>query len=189
MTKITVEVPATVQVGRGGIHGQLTVDWSKVPQHMLDHIASVHFPQWFSDSFNAGGAAATSEERMAAAQKKLDQLYAGELRTRSASSEPIDPVGREAFGEARKAIAKMLQAGGYWKDIPQKTSNRLQYVLNKAQRALGDEETSDVEYIEWFLADTDVGKAIVKEAVKTVARRNKMADSLPMLRKTAKAAE
>lgn len=178
MATITIMIPDVVPVGRGGIHGTLTVDWSRAPQHMLNHIGGVHFPQWFSDSFNSGGKTATSAERMAAAQKKLDQLYAGELRTRGPSTEPIDPILREAHSEARKALAKMLVGEGYWKDVPKGTTNRFEYVLNKAQKALGEEETSDVEYIEWFLAETDIGKTILADAKKTVARRDSMASGL-----------
>jgi hypothetical protein len=187
MATITITIPDIVPVGRGGIHGTLNVDWSKAPQFMLDHIGAVHFPQWFSDSFNSGGKVATSAERLAAAQKKLAQLYAGELRTRGPSTEPVDPIEREAHNEARKALAKMLANEGYWKDVPKGTSNRFEYVLNKAQKALGEEETSDVEYITWFLDETEVGKAIRADAVATVARRDSMAKGISGLLKKADA--
>lgn len=178
MAKITITIPDIIPVGKGGIHGKLAVDWSRAPQHMLDHIGSVHYPQWFSDSFNSGGKSATSAERLAAAEKKLAQLYAGELRTRGPSTEPVDPILREAHNEARKALAKMLVGEGYWADVPKGTKNRFEYVLNKAQKALGEEETNDVEYIEWFLGETDIGKAILADAEKTVARRESMAKGL-----------
>lgn len=185
MATITITIPDIVNIGRNGIYGQLPVKWNDVPQHVLDHIGSVHFPQYFSDSFNSGGKDATGPERVALAQKKLDQMYAGELRTRGPSTEPVDPVRKEAWAEARKALSAMFAKQGYWKDIPKGTTNRFEYVLNKAQAAVGDKETSDGEYLDWFLDETEVGQSILEDAKATVAKRERLAAGLPSLVKKA----
>jgi hypothetical protein len=185
MATITVTIPDTIMIGRNGVHGSLQVDWEKVPQHVKDHIAAVHFPQYFSDSFNSGGKEATSADRLALAEKKYAQMLAGEIRTRGASLEPVDPVEKEAYSEARKALAAYFVKEGFWKDIPKGTTNRFEYVLNRAQKAIGDPEMTDVDYIAWFLDETDVGKQIRIDAKVTVEKRNRLAAGLPSLVKRA----
>jgi hypothetical protein len=80
MTTIQVTVPDTVMLGRNGAIGSLQVDWSRVPQGVLDHIAAVYFPQYLTDAANAGGRDKGPADRLARAQKKLDAMYAGTIR-------------------------------------------------------------------------------------------------------------
>ena len=173
MATITVQVPETIQVGRGGVHGELQVDWSKVQQHMLDHIASVHFPQWFSDSFNAGGTKPLAPNVSPRRKRNWRSYMRASCGSAASRQDPIDPVDREAFTEARRILTAHFKKLGYWKNIPKKMDKSVfEYVLNKAQAALGEPETSESEYIDAFLTLTDAGKKVRAWAVKTVADRN-----------------
>jgi hypothetical protein len=104
MATIEVTVPETIMLGRNGSIGSLKVDWSHVPQNVLDHIASVYFPQYLTDAANAGGRDESAAERLARAEKKLETMYAGQVRTRGAAAEPTDPVDLEAFRMAKAAL-------------------------------------------------------------------------------------
>jgi hypothetical protein len=50
------------------------------------------------------------EQLIAKAQKRLDTLYSGELRSRTAEREPIDPVEAVMHREARRKITTMAKA-------------------------------------------------------------------------------
>src|ERR1043166_9449219 len=76
MATIEVTVPETIMLGRNGSIGSLKVDWSHVPQNVLDHIASVYFPQYLTDAANAGGRDESPAERLAPAGKKLGTMLA-----------------------------------------------------------------------------------------------------------------
>jgi len=96
MATFNVTVPDVLVLGRNGAIGTLPVDWSKVPQHVINHIATTYFPQYITDRANSGGADATQSERMELAHKKLDAMYAGLIRTRGdgTSGDPVDAALR-----------------------------------------------------------------------------------------------
>jgi hypothetical protein len=112
--------PDTLSLGRNGSIGSLSVDWSRVPQEVLGHIASVYFPQYITDAANAGGKNETAADRLARAQKKLDTMYAGNVRTRVASAEPIDPIDAEAHRMAKAALTKKAKQSPAWSVVPKK---------------------------------------------------------------------
>ena len=187
MATFEVTVPDTLVLGRNGAIGELAVDWTKVPQHVLNHIAAVYFPQYITDAANAGGKEESQSDRMARAMKKLDGMYSGELRTRGASGEPVDPVRRDAFNEAVKALTAAFKSAGYWPSG--KVEGKFQAALDAAMTAAGQETVDYVEYVESVLDDTDEGKRLLADAKKRHEARNKMATSLmPGLVKTPKAA-
>src|SRR4051794_21530493 len=107
MATFTVTVPDTIAIGRNGAHGTMPISWDKVPQHVRDHIATVYFPQYISDAANSGGKDATGEERVSLAYKKLQAMYDGVIRSRSAG-EPTDPVEAEAYRLAKPKIVAAL---------------------------------------------------------------------------------
>lgn len=127
MATFNVTVPDELVLGRNGAIGKLAVDWSRVPQVVLDHIASVYFPQYITDSANAGGKEATQTERMAAANKKLAGMYEGKIRTRGdGDSEPADPVEAMLHKLARGAIAKKIKTSDEFKKLtPKKGFDRV----------------------------------------------------------------
>jgi hypothetical protein len=145
--KIEVEVPSTLVLGRNGAIGTLDVDWTAIPSHVLDHIAKVYFPQYITDAANAGGKDATKAERFAAAQKKLDNMYAGVIRARG-EAEYIDPVERIMYRLAKRDLVAQLKKSPQWDLIPKgiKGDERLTWVINKRAeiRHMEPKELDDV---------------------------------------------
>ena len=117
-TTIEVTVPDKIMLGRNGAVGELSVNWTKVPRPVLDHIASVYFSQIFSDAANAGGRDESPAERLARAQKKLDAIYAGTVRARCEATEPADPVENEAYQIAKAALVKKAKSSPVWSSVP-----------------------------------------------------------------------
>src|SRR5437763_1602771 len=101
MATFQVTIPDTVLVGRNGAIGSLQVDWSRVPQHVRDHIASVYFPQYLTDAANAGGRDKAPADRLARAEKKLAAMYAGPVRARGEAAEAAAPRPRVPNGSGR----------------------------------------------------------------------------------------
>jgi len=164
MAQFTVTAPDTVMLGRNGSIGSLQVDWSHVPQQVKDHIASVYFPQYLTDAANAGGKDESAAERLARAEKKLETMYAGQVRTRGAAAEPTDPVDLEAFRMARAALVAFAKKAPEWGSIPkgeQKSPNAALRVLDMRAKARGEEERDEWDhYVEHYLAaNPDVRKA------------------------------
>jgi|SRR6266568_6105676 len=104
MPTITIPDKSVVNIGRGGKYGALPVEWSRVPQNVLDHIWETYSAQYITDASNSGGTESTGEDRVALANKKLDQMYAGEVRAHRAAGEPANPVEAEVY---KMAIANM----------------------------------------------------------------------------------
>lgn len=155
MPTITIPDRQTLSLGRNGAIGTLDVEWSRIPQHILDHIWAVYSVQHFTDAANSGGKDATMADRLALAQKKLEQDYKGELRARGEASEPVDPVENEAWKMAKAAMIEHYKALNAW-DAPKGTKDRFAYVIAKrrAERGLpelpADEGVKDA--IEKYLA-------------------------------------
>jgi hypothetical protein len=171
MAQITVTVPDQLVLGRNGQIGTLDVDWSHVPQHALDHIAAVYFPQYFTDAANSGGKDSPMSERLAFAQKRLDMVYSGELRVRNGSSaEPIDPVEREAFNMARDKLTAFFKSLGIW---PKKGADKFQVAVNARRIALHAEPIDAADYIAAYV---ERNPKITAAAKKIVAERAKSSD-------------
>ena len=163
-TTIQVEIPDTIMLGRNGAIGTLQVDWKRVPQPVLDHIASVYFPQYLTDAANAGGRDESAAERLARAQKKLEAMYAGQVRSRVGAAEPTDPVDLEAFRMAKVALVAFAKTKPEWNSIPKgerKSPNAALRVLDMRAAARGEPEHGDWQhYVEHYLAaNPDVRKA------------------------------
>lgn len=170
MATFQVTVPDRIPIGRNGEHGALDLDWSKVPQHVRDHIATVYFPQYVTDAANSGGKDSSSAERVALAEKKLAAMYAGVIRSRSAG-EPIDPIEAEAYRLARPVIVKALMDTPEAKAIPKGTKDRAQWVLD-ARDAAAKREPREVNDLVKVLVDGD--PQFRKEAKRNVDARAKL---------------
>src|SRR5262249_26229678 len=118
MPTVEVTLPNEIVLGRNGSIGTLSVAWDKEPSHLLDHIASVYFPQYLTDAANAGGRDKSPAERLARAEKKLETMYAGQVRTRGAAAEPTDLVDLEAFRMAKAALVAFAKTKPEWNSIP-----------------------------------------------------------------------
>ena len=170
-----VTIPGTVAIGRNGSHGTIEVNWNNVPQHVRDHIATVYFPQYITDAANSKGTNSPADERMALAQKKLDAMYAGEIRTRTASGEPTDPVENLAYSKAKKALVKMMSQVPEAKlvDKELKGDDRLLWIINN-RRTARDQEAFDgiVEAVTWVLDNNDEFRKAAKKELADQAKAN-----------------
>ena len=168
---VQVEIPDTLVLGRNGSIGQLEVDWAKVPTHVINHIAAVYFPQYITDAANAK-TDSTPAERFAVAEKKLQQMYAGELRARREGSDPVDPVMKEAYDLAKPFIIKGFVKNGVW---PKKGTDKFQTAVNARMKMLKQDAMPEEQYIEKWLA---ANPAIMKLAEKNVAERDKVSGNV-----------
>jgi hypothetical protein len=175
MATFTVTVPDTIAIGRNAEHGTLEVRWDQVPQLVKDHIATVYFPQYITDAANSKGADSPSAERMALAQKKLDAMLAGEIRTRGESKEPIDQIEAQAYRDALESVRKTLLAHPQAKQIPKGTKDRAQWVLD-ALDAAAKREPREVHDI--VLVTLEANPDIRKEAARKVKKAADLAATI-----------
>jgi hypothetical protein len=175
MATFTVTVPDKIAIGRNAEHGTLEVAWANVPQSVLDHIATVYFPQYITDAANSKGEGSPSSERMALAQKKLDAMLAGVIRTRGESKEPADPIEAQAYRDALESVRKILLKHPEAKKIPKGTKDRAQWVLDALDAAAGTEprEVHDV-----VLATLEANPDIRKEAARKIKKAAEMAATI-----------
>jgi hypothetical protein len=175
MATFTVTVPDTIAIGRNAEHGTLAIAWDKIPQLVKDHIAAVYFPQYITDAANSKGADSPSSERMALAQKKLDAMLAGEIRTRGESREPADPIEAQAYRDALESVRKILLAHPEAKKIPKGTKDRAQWVLDALDAAAGTEprEVHDI-----VMATLETNPDIRKEAARKVKKAAELAATI-----------
>jgi hypothetical protein len=167
MATFQVTVPNHVPIGRNGEHGIMPCDWDLVPQNVKDHVATIYFRQYFTDAGNSGGKDSTGEERMALATKKRDAAYAGEIRTRGESREPVDPVEAQAYRDALEVVRAMLLKTPQAKQIPKGTKDRAQWVLDALDAAAKREprEVHDV-VMETLEANPDIRKEAARKLKK-----------------------
>ncbi len=180
MPVINLPDTETLTLGRNGSIGEMEIDWTKVPQHVLDHIGKVYKVQYFTDAANSGGKDATPAERLNLALKKRDQAYAGELRARGEASEPVDPVDAECWKMARSAMTDAYKSIGAW-DVPKGTKDRFAFVVMRRRAERGLEELPPAEAvtdaIEIFLA-APANAHIRKAAERIVKERATAAKSV-----------
>jgi hypothetical protein len=151
------------------------IEWDKIPQLVKDHIAAVYFPQYITDAANSKGADSPSSERMALAQKKLDAMLAGEIRTRGESREPIDPVEALAYRDALEVVRAQLLKMPQAKQIPKGTKDRAQWVLD-ALDAAAKREPREVHDI--VMATLEANPDIRKEAARKVKKAAELAATI-----------
>jgi hypothetical protein len=167
MTTITVTVPDKLTLGRDGAIGTLDIDWSRVPQSVLDHIASVYFPQYLTDAANAGGKDKSAAERLAQAKKKLDKMYEGKVRAREAVE--ADPVALEAQSLAKAALVKMAKASKEWANVPKALRKRDEGVTHGLNAIHNEERTLG----EWIAHTLERNPELMKSAERIVRERAK----------------
>jgi hypothetical protein len=175
MATFTVTVPDTIAIGRNAEHGTLAVEWDKIPQLVKDHIAAVYFPQYITDAANSKGADSPSSERMALAQKKLDAMLAGEIRTRGESREPIDPIDAQAYRDALEVVRAQLLKMPQAKQIPKGTKDRAQWVLDTLDAA---SKRKPREVHDIVMATLEANPDIRKEAARKVKKAAELAATI-----------
>jgi hypothetical protein len=159
---------ADVPLGRGGKYGSMNVELGKFSESVNDYIYSYGLRQILNDAMadktDDDGAPLSDEAIVAKAQKRLDTLYSGELRTHRASSEPVDPVEREAYRMAREKIELQFKDLGVW---PAKGRDKFQTAVDARRVATGNDPMTANEYIAAWLDRN----AKVREAAKRIVRQ------------------
>src|SRR5690348_2869437 len=101
----TIQLPyetIIVPLGRNAKYGELQVDCGRLEPQMKQHVWEYGLRQLLNDAI-AGKTEGT--DILAKAQKRLERLYAGQIRGQSAA-EPINPVEAEAHHLAKAALVK-----------------------------------------------------------------------------------
>jgi hypothetical protein len=175
MATTQVTVPDRLALGRNGVIGTLDVDWSRVPQQVLDHIASVYLPQYLTDSANAGGRDEPPAERLGRVQKKLEAMYAGQVRVRGeAAAKAADPVEKEAYEMAKAALVKTAKTSAAWKSVPKalrKGDAGIVHALNAIAAEKGDPERGSIA--DWIAHTLELNPEIRKAAERIVREQAK----------------
>jgi hypothetical protein len=112
---------------------------------------------------------------MALAQKKLDAMLAGEIRTRGESREPTDPIEAQAYRDALESVRKTLLAHPEAKKIPKGTKDRAQWVLD-ALDAAAKREPREVHDI--VLATLEANPNIKVEAARKIKKAAELAATI-----------
>lgn len=106
--QITIPDTTTIPLGRNAVYGQLAVDLQRLPPHVHDYVYAYGLRQVLNDAMaqkkDEDGNALTDDVIRAKAEKRLDNMYAGELRARGDAAEPADPVEAEAYKLAKAAF-------------------------------------------------------------------------------------
>jgi hypothetical protein len=171
----TVVVP----LGRNARFGHFDVSTAGFTQTVHEHIYKYGLRQILNDAMadktDDDGNALSDEAIVAKAQKRLDTLYSGELRTHRASSEPVDPVEREAFRLARQKIEMLLRNEKLW---PVKGRDKFDTAVAARCAAIGREMTTEEYIVAWLERNPKVRA----EAKRNVAANEKlMADAGEMV--------
>lgn len=163
---------ANIPLGRNGKYGALDVDESRFNREVEQHIWEYGLRQILNDAMadktDDDGTPLPTDQIVAKAQKRLDALYAGELRIRNGSAaEPVDPVEREAFRMAREAITGQFKSLGIW---PKKGTDKFQAAVDARRISTHSEPMAAADYIAAWLDRnpkvTAAAKRIVAERVK-----------------------
>lgn len=163
-----------VPLGRGGKFGTMPVATEHFNLRVHTHIYEYGLRQILNDAMadktDEDGAPLPPDQIVAKAEKRLAALYAGELRVRSASAEPLDPVEREAYQMAHAAIEKQFRALGLW---PTKGTGKLQAAVDARRIATNSEPMTAQEYVNAWL---ERNPKVMAAAKRIVAERGKTDD-------------
>jgi hypothetical protein len=162
---------ADVPLGRAGKFGSMTVEVERFNAAVHDHVYMYGLRQILNDAMadktDDDGAPLSDEDIVAKAQKRLDTLYSGELRTRRESAEPADPTEREAWRMAREKIEKGFRLLGIW---PAKGRDKFDAAVVERCKMLDREPMTTEEYI---IAYLEKNPGVRVAAAKVVRERNR----------------
>lgn len=136
---ITIPDTITIPLGRASIYGTLDVPVTKLPPHVLDYVFNYGVRQVLNDAMaqkkDDEGNELPKDQIRAKAEKRLDNMLAGNLRLQRESAEPVDPIEAEAHSLAKAQLTKVFQATPYWKEADGKGGKRLLNVINNHRQA------------------------------------------------------
>jgi hypothetical protein len=174
-TTIQVTIPDSIVLGRNGSIGSLQVDWKRMPQHVLDHVASIYLPQYLTDAANAGGRDKKPEDRLAAAKAKLEKMYQGAIRARGDAAEPVDPVEQEAYQIAKAALVKKAKSSPVWSSVPKDMRKKDAGVVHALNQITGEERT----LVEW-IGDALERKPEIRKSAERIVRERAKSDGIDL---------
>jgi len=168
----------TVPLGRAAKYGQMQVDCDRLPAHVLEYVFVYGVRQVLNDAMaekkDENGNELPVDQIVAKAQKRLDNMYAGELRARRESQEPADSVEAEAWKMAKAEMTDLYKKQPQWAQVPKGTKDRFGAVvqLRRAMRHLPEMDVDEAvaDAIEKFLS-LPAKAYIRKNAEKIVALR------------------
>jgi hypothetical protein len=173
-----------VPLGRNGKYGTMPVEGDRfndtVDRHIYDYGLRQILNDAMADKTDDDGNALPTDQIVAKAQKRLDSLYAGDLRVRRAGdAEPADPVEAEIARSVKAIMHNVYTEIGAYKLVPKGTKNRLLWVANdrRAQKNLEPFETLQ-EVIDEYMSKSPKAAAIRREAERTVKMRADAGDEL-----------
>jgi hypothetical protein len=177
-----IEIPDNkiVGLGRGGKFGEMSVDRTKfaaaVAQHIWDYGERQILNDAMADKTDDDGNMLPTDQIVAKAQKRLDALYAGDLRVRRAGdAEPADPVD----AEIARSVKAIMQAAYKDETVPKGTKNRLLFIANKRREAKGLSTFDTIQAaIDEYMAKSPKAAGIRREAERTVKMRADAGDDL-----------
>lgn len=175
------DMAQTIPLGRAGKYGTLEVETERFSAEIHDYIYAYGLRQVLNDAMAEkkaeDGSALPDDEIVAKAQKRLDNLYAGVLRTRG-ESEPFDPFEAECYRLAKANIEADFRKAGKMKDVPKGTKDRLLFVVNRELAAQGKAAVPDVATLVAKYLNGPRGADVKKNARAILKARESDADDL-----------
>lgn len=184
---ITIDTAPLLKLplGRASKYGSLDVEPERFPANVQTYIYTYGLRQVLNDAMadktDENGDPLPADQIIAKAEKRLANMYAGELRAqRENSSEPADPIEAEAYKLAKQAMTDAYKAIGAW-DVPKGTKDRFAFVIarRRAERGLDELPANEAvkDAIEKFLA-APANAHIKKAAERIVEEREKTASTV-----------
>lgn len=167
-----------IPLGRNGKYGMLDVELERLPQPVLQYVFEYGMRQVLNDAMaektDENGEALSTEAIVAKAEKRLEALYAGTLRTRRAGdAETLDPFEAEFHKLVRHHVTETMRAVGHFKGLPKGTKDRMMFVINTGRAKSGKAEVTFAEYAAWY-ATTPHGGKLQKEAERNLKARDEI---------------
>ncbi len=170
-----------VNIGRAGKYGVLTVDTTRFNETVQSYIYDYGLRQCLNDAAanktTEAGDPLPNAEILALAEKRLANMYAGELRAHRATAEPADPVEAEVRKIAVANIHAMLASIPVPKDIKGLVPRLLHQInTSRADRRLAP--VADIaEAVGLYMAGPK-GKSVRASAERIVRERTASASEL-----------
>jgi hypothetical protein len=168
---VTVNLPDefTIPLGRKGVYGSRVIHTADYPENILVHWFMYGTRQSTNDAMadkkDDDGIKLSDTDIVAKADKRLATYKLGELRTQRESSEPADPVEREAWRMAREKIEKQLTAENMW---PAKGRDKFDRAVATRCEYLGRKMTTEEYIVAWLEKNpkvrTQAGKNVAAAA-------------------------
>src|SRR5205085_537799 len=125
------------------------------------HVFEYGFRQLINDAIANGG-----DDLQAKAQKRLDRLYEGHIRTTNGAAE-ANPVEAEAHALAKAALVKTAKKSAAWKAVPKELRKKDDGIVHALNAMHGVERS----LAEWIAHTLERKHEIMKWAERIVRER------------------